>query len=309
MPRSPRADEAGGLYHALNRANLGAKIFRKTGDFVAFEKVLHEALQLYKVELYAYQIMGTHWHLMLRPLVDGEMGRFCKWICGTHTMRHNAHYHMTGKGHLYQGRFKSFPIQSLNPSCCPHGQYRVFRIGLIESMNHLLTVNSKQFATVPNAEHHSGMKAGSNPSRDDWILNQPCDLAGDRECDLYRSTIKRKRFDPIDFPRNRRRLPILPTVETRCCEMSLIVIVQLQGPLSSVNRRERIRYFNSSRISINLSVIGPTNTSLSRVLFAEFSGSGFRVRSVCQTRPKFSTNSFILEVLDCCQIGILESNP
>lgn len=111
MPRSPRADEAGGLYHALNRANLGAKIFRKTGDFVAFENVLHEALQLYKVELYAYQIMGTHWHLMLRPLVDGEMGRFCKWICGTHTMRHNAHYHMTGKGHLYQGRFKSFPIQ------------------------------------------------------------------------------------------------------------------------------------------------------------------------------------------------------
>lgn len=111
MPRSPRADEAGGLYHALNRANLGAKIFRKEGDFVAFEKVLHEALQLYEVELYAYQIMTTHWHLMLRPLVDGEMGRFCKWICGTHTMRYNAHYHLTGKGHLYQGRFKSFPIQ------------------------------------------------------------------------------------------------------------------------------------------------------------------------------------------------------
>jgi hypothetical protein len=62
MPRSPRADEAGGLYHALNRANLAAKIFRKTGDFVAFEKVLPEALQLYKVELYEYQIMGTHWH-------------------------------------------------------------------------------------------------------------------------------------------------------------------------------------------------------------------------------------------------------
>ena len=80
MPRSPRADEAGGLYHALNRANLGAKIFRTEGDFIAFEKVLHEALQLYKVELYAYQIMGTHWHLVLRPQVDGEMGRFCKWV-------------------------------------------------------------------------------------------------------------------------------------------------------------------------------------------------------------------------------------
>jgi putative transposase len=111
MPRSPRADEAGGLYHALKRANLGAKIFRREGDFIAFEKVLGEALHLFKIELYAYQIMSTHWHFVLRPLVDGEMGRFCKWVGGTHTMRYNACHHKTGKGHLYQGRFKSFPIQ------------------------------------------------------------------------------------------------------------------------------------------------------------------------------------------------------
>ena len=76
MPRSPRADEAGGLYHALNRANLGAKAFLKEGDYRAFEKVLHEALQIYQVELYCYQITTTHWHLVLRPLIDGEMGRF-----------------------------------------------------------------------------------------------------------------------------------------------------------------------------------------------------------------------------------------
>lgn len=108
VPRSPRADETGVLYHALNRANLGAKIFRKEGDFIAFEKVLHEALQLYKVELYACQIMGTHWHLILRPLVDGEMGRFFKRGCGTHTMRRNAHYHMTGKGSSLPGPLQEF---------------------------------------------------------------------------------------------------------------------------------------------------------------------------------------------------------
>jgi putative transposase len=88
----------------LDRANPGAEIFRKQGDFVAFEKVLHEALQL-------YQIMDTHWHLVLRPLVDGGVGRFCKWVVGTHSMRYNAHHHLTGTGHLHQGRFKSFPIQ------------------------------------------------------------------------------------------------------------------------------------------------------------------------------------------------------
>ena len=97
MARSPRADEAGGIYHALNRANMGMPIFNKEGDFLAFEKVLAEALQRYQVELFSFQIMSNHWHLVLRSLVDGEMGRFCKWVGGTHTMRYHAHYRTAGQ--------------------------------------------------------------------------------------------------------------------------------------------------------------------------------------------------------------------
>ncbi len=33
------------------------------------------------------------------------------WLTLTHTQRWHAHYHNTGSGHLYQGRFKSFPVQ------------------------------------------------------------------------------------------------------------------------------------------------------------------------------------------------------
>lgn len=44
MPRSPRADEAGGLHHALNRDNLLVTIFHKQEDYAAFEKILYEAL-------------------------------------------------------------------------------------------------------------------------------------------------------------------------------------------------------------------------------------------------------------------------
>jgi putative transposase len=29
----------------------------------------------------------------------------------THVRRHYAHYHLKGSGHLYQGRFKSFPVK------------------------------------------------------------------------------------------------------------------------------------------------------------------------------------------------------
>jgi putative transposase len=56
--------------------------------------------------------MPNHWHLVLSPREDGEMGRLLGWVTMTHTARHHAHYGSTGGGHLYQGRFKSFPIQS-----------------------------------------------------------------------------------------------------------------------------------------------------------------------------------------------------
>jgi hypothetical protein len=57
LPRPSRADEAGVLYHALNRGNLCAEIFHKDEDFAAFERILHEGLQLHQVQLYSYQLI------------------------------------------------------------------------------------------------------------------------------------------------------------------------------------------------------------------------------------------------------------
>jgi putative transposase len=111
MPRPPRADEAGGLYHALNRGNARTDIFRKDADFEAFERILSEGLERYDVQLLAYQLLNNHWHFVLRPNLDGEMSRFMRWVTATHTMRYHAHYHSSGEGHVYQGRFKSFPVQ------------------------------------------------------------------------------------------------------------------------------------------------------------------------------------------------------
>jgi len=111
MPRPPRADEAGAIYHALNRGNAREPIFHKAEDFVAFERVIGEGLEKFCVELYSYQWMTNHWHMVLSPQVEGEMGRFLYWITMTHTARYHAHYHTTGVGHVYQGRYKSFPIE------------------------------------------------------------------------------------------------------------------------------------------------------------------------------------------------------
>lgn len=111
MGRALRVDVAGHLYHVLNRANRRATIFHKDADYEAFERILLDAVSRCDVELFAYCLMPNHWHLVIRPRVDGGMSRFCQWLTLTHTQRYNAHYGTTGQGHLYQGRYKSFPIQ------------------------------------------------------------------------------------------------------------------------------------------------------------------------------------------------------
>ena len=111
MPRPPRADEAGGIYHALNRGNARQKIFRKAADYEAFERVLAEGLERYAVDLLAYQWMPNHWHMVLQPREDGAMSRLLYWVTMTHTARYHAHRRTAGEGHIYQGRYKSFPVQ------------------------------------------------------------------------------------------------------------------------------------------------------------------------------------------------------
>ena len=111
MPRNKRKIIGGYLYHVLNRANGKLKIFKKTGDFLAFENILGEGQDRFGMRICGYCIMGNHWHLLLWPENDGDMPEFMKWITVTHTMRYHTSHGTTGLGHIYQGRYKSFPVQ------------------------------------------------------------------------------------------------------------------------------------------------------------------------------------------------------
>ena len=111
MPRRLRFASGGLVYHVLNRAVARATLFDKSGDYAAFEKVLRQAKEWLPVRLLAYCIMPNHWHLVVWPERDGELSEFLRWLSVTHTQRWHAHRHTAGTGPLYQGRFKSFPVQ------------------------------------------------------------------------------------------------------------------------------------------------------------------------------------------------------
>jgi REP-associated tyrosine transposase len=133
MPRTARAVEAGVIYHVLNRGNGRSFLFHKDGDFEAFEKILGQALERYPVDLLAYCLMGNHWHLIVRPRTRKSLGQFMGWLGVTHVRRHHEHYHTRGGGHVYQGRFKSFPVQSDEHLLivCRYVEANALRAGLV----------------------------------------------------------------------------------------------------------------------------------------------------------------------------------
>lgn len=111
MPRSRRQTPGGYVYHALNRAVARLPLFKKERDYEAFFRVLDEALELHPIRILGYCVMPNHWHFVLWPRGDRDMTHFLRWLTHTHTMRWHRHYRTVGTGHLYQGRFKAFPIQ------------------------------------------------------------------------------------------------------------------------------------------------------------------------------------------------------
>ena len=112
MPRAKRICPAGEVFHVLNRSVARLTLFEKPDDYAAFMRVVEETWQKNPLPIFAMSVMPNHWHFVVRPTTDTQLTDFFRLLTVTHTMRWHAHYATGGTGHLYQGRFKSFPIQS-----------------------------------------------------------------------------------------------------------------------------------------------------------------------------------------------------
>ena len=116
MPRAPRVNLGGIAYHVLNRANGRLALFKGDDDYGLFLDILAEAHERVAMRTMGYCIMPNHWHLVVWPREDGDLSEFVRWLTVTHTQRWHAGRGTIGAGHVYQGRYKSFPIQRTRPS-------------------------------------------------------------------------------------------------------------------------------------------------------------------------------------------------
>ena len=80
MPRRLRCNSGGYVYHALNRSLGRATLFRKDGDYAAFEKTLRQAKNWQPLRVLGYCLMPNHWHLFERnALRAGLVRRAVDW--------------------------------------------------------------------------------------------------------------------------------------------------------------------------------------------------------------------------------------
>jgi putative transposase len=112
MPRRARSIIGGYAYHVLNRANGRLRLFKKDADFAAFDKLITEAFERVPLRIIGYTLMRNHWHFVVWPRQrqNEQVTAFFRWLTLTHSQRWHAHHGTSGMGHVYQGRFKSFPI-------------------------------------------------------------------------------------------------------------------------------------------------------------------------------------------------------
>ena len=112
MPRTSRVAPGGMMFHVLNRGVGRMRLFDDDGDYAAFECVIEETLAVRSMRICSYCLMPNHWHFVLWPERDGDLASFMQRLTVTHVTRWQEHKQLVGTGHVYQGRYKSFPVAS-----------------------------------------------------------------------------------------------------------------------------------------------------------------------------------------------------
>jgi putative transposase len=100
------------VFRVLNRGVGRRTLFDKAPDFLAFERVVEETLRTCPMRICAYCLLSNHWHFVVWPERDGQLQAFMEQMTNMHVKRWKEHRHETGYGHLYQGRYKCFPVET-----------------------------------------------------------------------------------------------------------------------------------------------------------------------------------------------------
>ncbi len=93
----------------MNRGAARQRTFAEGSDYQAFLDTLAEAHRLWGIEVFAYSLMGNHYHLCLRT-PRGNLSRVMRHVDGIYTQRFNRRHRRDGP--LFRGRYKAILVDA-----------------------------------------------------------------------------------------------------------------------------------------------------------------------------------------------------
>ncbi|HEV8686809.1 MAG TPA: transposase [Gaiellaceae bacterium] len=102
MPRPPRPQFAGAIYHVNTRGNRRAAIYRGDHDRVLFLSRLLHVIDRFEWECHAWCLLTTHYHLLVTT-PHPNIARGMQELNSRYAEAFNGQYALTG--HVFQGRY------------------------------------------------------------------------------------------------------------------------------------------------------------------------------------------------------------
>ncbi len=187
MPRTARASIGGICYHVLNRGNARQDVFHDDQDHREFVELIREACSRVPMRVLAWCLMSNHFHLVLWSYADGDLSRWMQWLLTSHVWRYHSRYHSSG--HVWQGRFKAFPIQQDQHllTVIRYVERNPLRAGLVRRAEKWpwSSLAALSRSVVPSFLH-----PGPLPHQDNWVkwVNEPQTEA---ELEALRTSVER----------------------------------------------------------------------------------------------------------------------
>tara|TARA_R110002126_G_C10385887_1_gene494588 strand:- start:55 stop:1041 length:987 start_codon:yes stop_codon:yes gene_type:complete len=188
MPRKSRNDESGQWHHVFNRAIARRTLFERREDYRFFLACVARAVRRNEIEVHAYCLMGTHYHLLVRS-PHGKLAEAMQRI----QLAYSRWFNRTRRrdGSLVRGRYGSKPVRTLN--------YRKVLLRYID-----LNPCTANIVRSPALHEWGSARHYANPSGPPWLTREWVESEVARECsttrfqpELYDANASS--LDPLEF--------------------------------------------------------------------------------------------------------------
>ena len=109
MARPLRIEYPDAWYHVMNRGTQARDIFVDDADRYGFLRLLSQPRQRHHIEIHAYALMGTHFHLLVRtPLAN--LSKAMQQIGSSYAQGFN--HRQRTEGPVFRGRYKALLVDN-----------------------------------------------------------------------------------------------------------------------------------------------------------------------------------------------------